>query len=174
MKPRLAKRPASSVAGCGARRKRHASSDRRGTASVSNLTAPEFEARFRQLERSLEAGGNEACIECRSCTSCARSTFCLDSQRLVGCHYCARSKNCTDCSHCDSCQRLVGCHHCVSSSDCTASSYLIKCQALSNCTYCFGCVGLSGKDFHILNQKYERREYFEVSARLSRELRLGH
>jgi hypothetical protein len=41
---------------------------------------------------------------------------------------------------------------------------------MSDCTYCFGCVGLSHRDFFILNEPYERAAYFETTARLAREL----
>jgi len=49
----------------------------------------------------------------------------------------------------------------VKSIDCTA------------CTYCFGCVGLSRKDFYILNQPFDRSTYFANVAKLTRELNLG-
>jgi hypothetical protein len=46
---------------------------------------------------------------------------------------------------------------------------------MRGCNYCFGCVGLSNKDFHILNEPYDRSTYFETVARLSRALRIpGH
>jgi hypothetical protein len=60
----------------------------------------------------------------------------------------------------------------VASHDCTSSDYLVRCAAMSNCSYCFGCVGLSGKDFHILNEPYERQDYFRITAELTRQLRL--
>jgi len=44
---------------------------------------------------------------------------------------------------------------------------------MSDCSYCFGCVGLSGKDFHILNERYDRAEYFRLTQALLRELRSG-
>jgi len=53
------------------------------------------------------------------------------------------------------------------------SAYLVRCVGLSGCTYCFGCVGLSKKDFHILNEPYDRKTYFDIVAKLSRELRIG-
>jgi hypothetical protein len=53
------------------------------------------------------------------------------------------------------------------------SSYLVRSVALSDCTYCFGCVGLSHKDFHVLNEPYGRTEYFDVTRRLAEELGLG-
>jgi hypothetical protein len=33
-------------------------------------------------------------------------------------------------------------------------------------------VGLSRRDFHILNEPYDRAAYFELTARLARELRI--
>ena len=53
------------------------------------------------------------------------------------------------------------------------SSYLVRCVALSDCNYAFGCVGISRKDFHILNEPFERTLYFETTRRLMRELGLS-
>jgi hypothetical protein len=60
----------------------------------------------------------------------------------------------------------------VDSEGCSSSSYVVRCVGLVGCTYCFGCVGLSNKDFHILNQPYSRKEYFALTSRLTKELRL--
>ena len=49
---------------------------------------------------------------------------------------------------------------------------MVRSISLSNCSYCFGCVGLTGRDFHILNERYERREYFALTEHLARELKL--
>jgi hypothetical protein len=35
-------------------------------------------------------------------------------------------------------------------------------------------VGLTRVDFHILNQRYERAEYFALTKQLSRALKLPH
>ena len=48
----------------------------------------------------------------------------------------------------------------------------MKCVGLSACSYCFGCVGLSHKDFHILNEPYDRSKYFEITSKLSAALRI--
>jgi hypothetical protein len=48
----------------------------------------------------------------------------------------------------------------------------VRCASLSGCQYCFGCVGLSGKDFHVLNEPYDRKTYFALIARLAKELAL--
>lgn len=140
---------------------------------MQSLDAMRFERELADLLTTLKTGANEACVECTDCTSCLRSTFCRNSQNLVGSHYCVRCSHCTDCSHCHASTRLVGCHHCVASQDCTSSRYVVRSTGLSNCVYCFGCVGLSGREFHILNRPYGRKEYFEITGRLTQELRLG-
>jgi hypothetical protein len=66
----------------------------------------------------------------------------------------------------------MGCQHCVACESCSASSYLQRCVALTGCSYCFGCVGLSGADFRILNEPYTRTDYFAITGRLARELGL--
>jgi hypothetical protein len=48
----------------------------------------------------------------------------------------------------------------------------VRSAACVGCAYCFGCVGLSRRDFHILNEPYDRATYFELSGRLARELRI--
>ena len=54
--------------------------------------------------------------------------------------------------------------------NCTNSAYLTMCKNLSDSTYCFGCVGLAKKDFYILNIGFNRKEYFELTKRLKKEL----
>jgi hypothetical protein len=46
-------------------------------------------------------------------------------------------------------------------------------RACSECSYCFGCVGLAKKDFHVLNVKYTRSEYFRIVRALEEELGIG-
>jgi len=52
------------------------------------------------------------------------------------------------------------------------SAYLVRSVGCSGCTYCFGCVGLSRRDFFILNKPYDRVMYFAIVSRLARELRI--
>jgi hypothetical protein len=66
----------------------------------------------------------------------------------------------------------VACNHCIDTESSVRSSYLVRCASLSDCTYCFGCVGLANKDFHILNESYDRAKYFDIVGRLSRTLGL--
>lgn len=138
------------------------------------LHARDFEARYRDLVQEFgRSRANTGCIECEGCQGCSSSTFCKDSERLLRCHFCVRCQNCTDCAHSRSSRGLNGCQHCNECENCSASSYLVRCVGLSGCTYCFGCVGLSNKDFQILNQPYARREYFAITSQLTKELRLG-
>jgi hypothetical protein len=137
------------------------------------LTARVFESRFRELAGGLgRERGNEGCVECERCTGCSWSTFCKDSERLIRSHFCVRCSMCTDSSHCRGSRGLVGCQHCVDCESCSSSSYLVRCLSLTGCSYCFGCVGLSARDFCILNEPYDRRDYFAITRRLARELRL--
>jgi hypothetical protein len=61
----------------------------------------------------------------------------------------------------------------VDSERCVGSAYLVRSVGCNGCTYCFGCVGLSKRDFHVLNERYDRAAYFELTARLARELRIA-
>lgn len=136
----------------------------------ARLTAREFETRFDTLLREARGADNTGCIECPGCRGCAECTFCRDSENLLRCHYCVRCVGATDCQHCRDSRSLIGCSHCSECEGCTAASYCVRSVGLSSCTYCFGCVGLRGRDFHILNEPYDRTEYFEVTRRLMREL----
>jgi hypothetical protein len=137
------------------------------------MTPAEFETRLRELLRNHSSVvENAGCIECDGCQKCVLSTFCRSSTGLVRSHYCVDCTDCTDSSHCRGCSGCLSCNHCVASERCTGSAYLVRCVALSSCSYCFGCVGLQNKDFHILNQPYDRSTYFAVVNKLRRELGL--
>jgi hypothetical protein len=137
------------------------------------LSAREFETRYRVLVgRLARERDNDGCVECERCAACSYCTFCRDSERLVRCHFCVRCSMSSDSSHCRGSRGLIGCQHCVDCETCSQSCYLVRCLSLTSCQYCFGCVGLSSRDFHILNEPYDRKTYFEVTARLSRELKL--
>jgi hypothetical protein len=140
----------------------------------ADLTVPAFESRFRELVAGLGANEpNEGCVECVGCRACRSSTFCTDSERLCRCHYCIRCRLCTDCSHCRDSKGLVACSHCIETESSVRCQYVVRSVALSDCAYCFGCAGLSGKDFHILNEPYDRATYFDVTKRLLTELGLA-
>jgi hypothetical protein len=137
------------------------------------MTGTEFEAAFRKL---LASEGNKrdstGCIACERCVGATDSTFSVDCAQITRCHYCTKCERCTDCSHCSGSRDLNESSHCIDSERCSRSAQLVRCVGCVSCTYCFGCVGLARKDFHILNQPYDRTEYFAVVERLKRELRI--
>jgi hypothetical protein len=140
---------------------------------AQELSPREFETRFRDLVRQLSQGGlNANSVVCTGCRGCNYCTFCQDSERLVRCHYFVRCITCTDCSHCRDGKALIGSQHCIECEGCTSSAYLVRSVGCSGCTYCFGCVNLSGKDFHLLNEPYSRSDYFAITRKLAREFGL--
>lgn len=131
----------------------------------------EFEQRLSDLVRSAgTTKDNTGCVACVGCEGCRDATFCRDSKRLSRCNYCVTCEDCSECSHCHKSKQLTACVHCVDCERCTGSAYVVRSIGLSGCTYCFGCVGLVKKDFHILNEPYDRKTYFETVAKLKREL----
>ncbi len=138
------------------------------------LTAAEFEAAYRRLLSAQGGGGaNAGCIACERCEACAGCTFCADSKSLTRCHYCAACQDCAECAHCVRCRGCLQCQHCVDSERCVGGAYLVRCVGCTGCTYCFGCVGLGRRDFHILNEPYDRATYFALTSRLARDLRIA-
>ncbi len=139
--------------------------------AIGDLTAHEFEARYRELLGAFESSSaNVQCVQCDSCRGCTQSTFCRHSQRLIRCHYCVECVECTDSSHCQASRGLLSCHHCTDVRNSSRCSYIVRCENMTECNYCLGCVGLSHKDFHILNQPYDRSIYFQISRALMRQL----
>jgi hypothetical protein len=137
------------------------------------MNRTEFESALKQL--LAEAGSrtsNQGCLSCDRCERTTDSTFCTDSKGLTRCSYCARCEDCVDSSHLTGCQGCLSSTQCVASQRCTGSAYLVRCVGCVGCTYCFGCVGLHKKDFHILNEPYDRTTYFAMVAKLTRELGL--
>jgi hypothetical protein len=139
------------------------------------MSRREFEAELENLLRTwARDDSNPASVQCERCRRCTSCMFCVDCEE---CYRCTHSRGCRSSTHLTHCVDCTGCHdcaYCVQSENCTKSSYLVLSRGCSECTYCFGCVGLAGKDFHILNVKYTRSEYFRIVASLEAELGLGH
>jgi hypothetical protein len=137
------------------------------------MTPAEFEQRFRELAKAHESGTqNVGCLGCERCERCADSTFLVECRNVARSQYCRSCVDCTECSHSVSCTACFGCSHCERCERCLASAYLVRSIACSGCTYCFGCVGLAKKDFHILNEAYDREAYFARVAELRRAMRI--
>jgi hypothetical protein len=134
------------------------------------LSGATFEAALRRLLSSPRDRDNVASIACEDCRGCSECTFCKGCANLTRCQHCVGCEDCSDCTHCASCRSCLMCQHCADSERCVASAYLVRCVGCSGCTYCFGSVGLRRRDFHILNEPYDRATYFILTQRLAREL----
>lgn len=138
------------------------------------MSRREFEAELQRLLRAYASEEeNPGSVQCESCRRAVSCMFCTDCEE---CYRCTHSKGCRSSTHLTHCTDCVGCHdcaYCVASENCTRSNYLVSCRACSECSYCFGCVGLAKQDFHILNVKYTRSEYFRIVRSLEKELGLG-
>jgi hypothetical protein len=133
----------------------------------------EFESALKKLLADADARkANQGCLACERCERSTDSTFCVDCKGVTRCNYCVRSEDCVDSSHLTGCRGCLSCTQCVGAERCTGSAYLVRSTACVGCTYCFGCVGLHKKDFHILNEPYDRTTYFATVAKLTRELGL--
>jgi len=151
----------------------NAANEAEARAQIAQLGRRDFQEWLGELQHgSSSRAENPGSYACQDCTGCVDCNFCKRCEGCTRCTHCADCARCHGCSHCVSCTGCHGCSHCVQSEQCTGSAYLVMCRDMSDCTYCFGCVGLSRKDFHVLNVPFSRTEYFEVVARLKRELGL--
>jgi hypothetical protein len=154
---------------------------RRGATAPADTDAPsperlsrrEFQAELdrllREHEREADNPGSVRCQGCRRCVSCMFCVDCEDCHRCTHCTACRASSHLTHCRGCESCH---DCAYCEDSEHCVRSNYLVLSRGCSDCSYCFGCVGLSKKDFHVLNRAYTRAEYFRIVKALRAELGL--
>lgn len=137
------------------------------------VDAREFQRALAELKSQYRsAGENPQSFQLEDCRHCGSCMFC---KGCVSCYRCTHCVDCDSCSHSSHCVRCTNCHscaYCVDSVNCIGSKYLELCESCSDCTYCFGCVGLSKKDFHILNEPYDRNTYFKVVEQLKRALKL--
>ena len=143
-------------------------------ATIAALGRREFLERLASLTRA--AGSDSANPGSYGCTGCERCADCMFCKSCDGCHqctHCTRCELCNNCSHCVDCKNCHACAYCLKSENCSASAYVVMSRNLSDCTYCFGCVGLAKADFHILNVKYTRSEYFRIAKSLEEELGIG-
>jgi hypothetical protein len=135
------------------------------------VTAEEFvRERRRLVEEHAAAAGISAGVESKNCTSCVDCMFSSDCHR---CYKVLYSTGCTDSSFLTQSQRCADSHqlvYCEDCDHCARCNYVIRSSRCFECDYCFGCVGLVGKDFHILNRPYRRGEYFRIVKELREAL----
>ena len=140
-------------------------------AFIASLDKRHFLDELTRLAQMFAADpGNPGSYSCKDCERCANCMFCSTCEGCFGCTHCTGCIQCNHCSHCVDSKTMHNCAYCVQSENCIQSAYVFLSRNLADCTYCFGCVGLSKKDFHILNQQFSRQEYFELVKALKREL----
>jgi len=143
--------------------------DRRPAAAV--LSRRDFEAELDRLVRAhARQEDNPGSISCKGCRRSSSCMFCTECEDCTRCTHCLRCRGSSNLTHCVDCSGLHDCAYCVQSEGCAHCNYLVRCRSCSECTYCFGCVGLVKVDFHILNVKYTRSEYFRIVKGLEEEL----
>ena len=137
------------------------------------IDARELANRLAELKAqySDRAAENPQSFQLKNCRSCSACMFCTTCEDCYRCTHCERSNQCSNCTHCKDCESCHQSAYCTASARCVGCKYLEKCEACAECTYCFGCVGLSKKDFHILNEPYDKKTYFELVAKLRKVLR---
>jgi len=133
------------------------------------LTRREFERLMGELfeeagastesPRSFRSDGSVRCFDCMFTTS---STDCFQ------CTYCDGCTSCTDCTKCRGCENCHESSYCTNASHCTRSQYVQLSRNCYGCTFCFGCVGLVGNEFPILNRPYPKKVYFQMVAELAK------
>ncbi|MFE8600994.1 caib/baif family protein [Archangium violaceum] len=138
---------------------------------VAGMGKREFLEQYQRLAKQYTVDpGNPGSYACEGCERCANCMFCKDCDSCYQCTHCTRCELCNNCSHCVDCKQCHNCAYCVQSENCTSSAYLVLCRNMSDSNYCFGSVGLSKKDFHILNVPFPRTEYFKQVKRLRAEM----
>jgi hypothetical protein len=126
------------------------------------MTKSEFAAQLERLRRAHVDTENPGSYRSEGCEQCMSCTFC---EACRGCYHCTHCRECVSTTGSSHCLRCTGCHdcsHCEDSESCGSSAYLLHCRSCTDCTYCYGCVGLTKKEFHILNVGYPRTEYFAL------------
>jgi hypothetical protein len=133
------------------------------------LDVPEPEAPERPVDE-----GNFRCVRCTGCNDCR---FCVDCRDCSECTYCESSVACTGCTQSRGCRDCERTSHSQASRACDGCSYVTLCVGCEDCVHCFGCVGLSGAEFCILNEKHSRKDYQarigELRAQLERRIAQG-
>ena len=109
-------------------------------------------------------------FRCTDCVDCVACRFCTSCERCSNCTYCDACSDCADCTQSRECVACADCSQSNLSAYCEKSSYLTLCLDCDACIQCFACVGLSGAEFHILNEPYKRSAYFKKVAELRKLL----
>lgn len=153
-------------------------------AKKSSLSRQELQTRFDELKlhvprtHSLQIN-TEHCFG-DNIYNCKNTWYSFDVQECQDCGYiqeCKQLHDCWDvtileqsqfCYQISSSHILNNCNFCfqtLSSSDCEF------CEFVMNSRHCFGCISLNRKQYYILNQPYNKEEYFKRVAEIKADLR---
>jgi hypothetical protein len=136
------------------------------------VDARDFQRTLDELRSKYRsAGENPQGYQLKDCRNCGSCMFCTGCDNCYRCTHCTTCDGCSNSTHCEECKNCHSSAYCVSSENCVNCKYLEFSESCADCTYCFGCVGLSRKDFHILNEPYDRKTYFEIVDKLKKSLR---
>ena len=130
-----------------------------------------FQKALEQLRATYGASpANEGSYQSDTSVRCQGCMFTTASEDCFQCTYCDACVECSDCTHCTRTTQSTGSSYCVDAHHCVRCSYVVLSQHCYECVFCFGCVGLSKKEFHILNVPFKRKVYFELVAELKEAL----
>lgn len=139
------------------------------------LTLEELLAQFRGLLTAYRVARDpvhvgEGNLRCEQCLDCNRCRFCVRCVRCDDCGNCEQCEDCVRCTRTKAARRCVGCNDVELSDSCEDSQYLLLCLACVRCEQCFACVGLQGESYCVLNKRYSRKDYFQVTQALKKKL----
>jgi hypothetical protein len=150
--------------------------EKEGRVADGELGIEQFQAELARLRQKwgehAQVGDNAGCVECAECAACIDCVFCRECRRCYRSRYSSRCSESSLLTHCEGCRDSHSLAYCRDSDHCRDSNYLTLCSYCYECDYCFGCVGLGKVDFHILNRKYSRSDYFRTVAALRAALGL--
>lgn len=99
---------------------------------------------------------------------------------LQDCIYISNTRKLKDCIDCDMTLECELTYEAVENNKNYNCNFLYWCADMRDCEYmmycfntenCFGCFNLKRKQFHILNEPYNREEYFELVKKIKESLR---
>ncbi len=112
---------------------------------------------------------SENCAYCQDFALWKNCYFAIETGEIedsMYCHHCNTAKSVVDCDQVISNSSF--CYECISSINLYNCKYLQNCTDCSDCTFwnslnwcsdCFACVGISNKQYCILNKQYTKQEY---------------
>ena len=130
-----------------------------------------------------QPNSNISCSELRIShgnTNCSHGYLLFGSNNSNNCYYSSELSHCESCVDCD---RLGACKSCYDSQlsqsceRCAFADFSVECRDCTfvfgcrECKDCLGCVGLTGKQYCILNEQLSKDEYFRRVSTLNIHIR---